>query len=74
VAGTMTHDAVKKLGELMGLAVGYLVEFNDATWIRTALEAGGFDHVTATRMTNAMLRSFRNDRAFQFSWPARVEG
>lgn len=70
---TMTPATVKSLGDLTALAMGYLVTFNDATWFRTALELGGFDHATATRMTNAMLNAVRNGRAFQWSWPVRVE-
>lgn len=73
MTATMTPATVKGLGDLTALAMGYLVAFNDASWFRTALEIGGFDHVTATRMTNAMLSAVRNGRAFQWSWPAQVE-
>lgn len=73
MAATMTPATVKSLGDLTTLAVGCLIAFNDASWFRAALELGGFDHATATRMTNAMLNAIRNGRAFQWSWPARVE-
>ncbi len=43
MTATMTPATVKSLGDLTALAMGYLVTFNDATWLRMALELGGFD-------------------------------
>ena len=70
----MSRETLDKLNELVSLATAYLVVCGDASWFRTALEVGGFDHGTATRMTNAMLKAARSGRAFSWSWPATVEG